>query len=244
MSSFLLGAPPAGGDAQAPPGLASAPHAPPAAPAGGAGRQSHTLTLIAGVGVLLLAMGVGVLIGRSGPSGHSAPPAEVVTVAGAAGTGTAPAAGGASFTGDWPAGTSGFTVQLRTLPLAGTAVSAAEAAKTVATGKGAKGVGALKSEEFSSLTAGSYVIYSGVYRKKDEAEKALRSLKKSFPGASVIKVSNGSSSSGAGSGSGSGSGVGSTPNNPAPPSVLEGLKGSGKSYEEKSKNLPNVVSTG
>ena len=49
--------------------------------------------------------------------------------------------------------------------------------------KGAKGVGALKSEDFSSLKAGSYIVYSGVYHKKPEAEKALAGLKKSFPGA-------------------------------------------------------------
>jgi hypothetical protein len=39
--------------------------------------------------------------------------------------------------------------------------------------------------------------------------------------------------------------VGSSVKHPAPASVLEGLKGAkGKSYEEKSKNLPDVVSTG
>jgi hypothetical protein len=39
--------------------------------------------------------------------------------------------------------------------------------------------------------------------------------------------------------------VGSSESKPAPPAVLESLKGAkGKSYEEKSKNLPDVVSTG
>jgi hypothetical protein len=41
------------------------------------------------------------------------------------------------------------------------------------------------------------------------------------------------------------SGIGSSPSNPAPPSSVESLKGkSGKSYEQESKNLPDVVSTG
>jgi hypothetical protein len=41
------------------------------------------------------------------------------------------------------------------------------------------------------------------------------------------------------------SGVGATPSKPAPPTVLKNLRtGSGQSYEQKSKNLPNVVSTG
>ena len=40
-------------------------------------------------------------------------------------------------------------------------------------------------------------------------------------------------------------GVGATPSKPAPPTVLKNLRtGSGQSYEQKSKNLPNVVSTG
>jgi hypothetical protein len=41
------------------------------------------------------------------------------------------------------------------------------------------------------------------------------------------------------------SGVGSTPSKPAPPAVLKNLrKGGGGSYEQKSKNLPDVVETG
>ncbi len=59
-------------------------------------------------------------------------------------------------------GDDGYTVQLQTLPLHGHDGGAVQAAKSAATAKGAKGVGALKSEEFSSLTAGNYVIYSGV----------------------------------------------------------------------------------
>jgi hypothetical protein len=40
-------------------------------------------------------------------------------------------------------------------------------------------------------------------------------------------------------------GVGQTPSKPAPPSAAEQLKGvKGGSYEQKSKNLPNVISTG
>jgi hypothetical protein len=201
--------------------------------------------VIAGVGVLLLAMGVGVLIGRSGAPKQSAAPAQVITVGAATSTDTGTTGSSeASFTGDWPSGTSGYTVQLQTLPQSGTAVSAVEAAKTSASAKGAKAVGALKSEEFSSLTAGSYVIYSGDYHKKPEAEKALAGLKKSFPGAKVVKVSNGESSSSTGGSSSSG-GAGGSESKPAPPSVLNSLKGAkGKSYEEKSKNLPDVVETG
>ena len=64
----------------------------------------------------------------------------------------------------------------------------------------------------------------------------------------MIDVSTQSSSSEAAEGTkatGSGKGVGETPSKPAPPSVLNNLRSSkGKSYEEKSKNLPDVVETG
>jgi hypothetical protein len=256
MSSVLAGGP-AGGPpsgAASPPTPASAPPSVPNGPAlaDGAGR-GNAVTVIAGVGVLLLAMGVGVLIGRSSASKPSAAPAQVISIASGPATGTPTSSSGASsastFTDDWPAGTSGYTVQLQTLPQASTQASAVEAAKSAASAKGAKGVGALKSEDFSSLTAGNYVIYSGVDHKKAEAEKALTHLKKSFPGASVIKVANGGAGSSAGSGaagsSSGGSGVGSSESHPAPPSVVESLKTTkGKSYEEKSKNLPDVIETG
>ena len=244
MSSVLAGGPPTSSEPARPlPRWDRGRRAP--LRAQGAQGRNNTLTVIAGVGVLLLAMGVGVLIGRSSTGKQGAAPAQTISIAGnptAAGSG---AAGEAAFTGDWPSGTKGFTVQLQTLPQSGTTASAVEAAKSAASAKGAKAVGALKSDEFSSLSAGSYILYAGVYHKRAEAERALAGLKKSFPSASVVEVSNGSSSSSEGAKPASG-GSGSNIEHPAPPSVLPGPKsgGSGKSYEERSKNLPNVVETG
>jgi hypothetical protein len=223
----------------------------PGAPGGEvAPGRGNAVTIIAGVGVLLLAMGIGVLIGRSGgakPSGAAA--AQVITVSTAPTAGATPAT--ESFTGDWPAGSSGYTIELQALPTASTQVSAVQAAKSAAEGKGAKAVGALKSDEFTGLPGGDYIVYSGRYSKKAEAEKALVGLKKSFPTASVLHVGASGGASGAGGAAGTGrkgggkSGVGSSPSNPAPPTVVESLKGkSGKNYEQESKNLPNVVSTG
>ncbi len=192
-------------------------------------------------------MGVGVLIGRSGDGKQQASSPSVITVSQGSSSGSSPASE-ASFTSSWPAGTSGYTIQLQTLPSTGTSVAEVEKAKSSAESKGAKSVGALKSEEFSSLPSGDYLIYSGVYHKRAEAQRALGSLKKKFPGAKVVKVSESSSEKSSGSSessSTSGSGAGSSINHPAPPSVLEGESHShGKSYEEKSKNLPDVVSTG
>ncbi len=202
------------------------------------------LTVIAGVGVLLLAMGVGVLIGRSGSSKQSAPPAQVISVASTPGTGTAAAAAEATFTSDWQSSSKGYTIQLQTLPLAGTSVTAVTAAKTAASAKGAHDVGALKSEDFASLSGSTYVIYSGVYHARAQAQRALHALKKDFPTARVIEVSNGGSSAGAAV-SGSAGKPPSSLTHPAPASTLNKLKSAkGKSYEEKSKNLPDVVETG
>jgi len=126
-------------------------------------QRGNVLTLIAGIGVLLLAMGVGVLIGRSGSSGAAGAAAPQVIVA----TPTTGAAGAAST--PTPQATS-------TTPTSATKTPAA----------------------------------------KPKAKTAQPS------------------------------GVGSVPSKPAPPAVLKNLHtgGSGGSYEQKSKNLPNVVETG
>jgi hypothetical protein len=244
MSSVLLGGPPA---AASPVPPAAPPGSPPSAPQDSAPRGNAVL-LLAGIGVLLLAMGVGVLIGRAGGGSSKQTAAATPQVIN---LGTTGAAGSSelAFTDDWPSGKNGYTVQLQMLPLGGTTTSAVQAAKAAATAKGAKDVGALKSEDFASLTAGSYIVYSGIYKKKPEAAKALAGLKKSFPGAEVINVSSSGASSaarkgGSGSSGGNKSGVGSSLSHPAPPSVLKELhKTKGKSYEEKSKNLPDVVGT-
>jgi hypothetical protein len=244
MSDFLRGeSSGAGGSAGEP--AAPPPITPPQTSSTSAsGQRNSTLTVIAGVGVLLLAMGVGVLIGRSGATKQPATAPQVISVASAPSTSAAATpASEASFTSDWPSGKSGYTVQLQTLPETGTAVSAVESAKSAASAKGAKAVGALKSEEFTSLSGSSYVIYSGVFSKKSEAETAVAGLKKSFPSAKVIKVSNGGGSSSSSEPSAtSPGGVGQSENHPAPPSVLKSLKSvKGKTYEERSKNLPDVV---
>ena len=99
-------------------------------------RQVSPVYAGAGVAVLGLALALGILIGSAGddqPRQVAAAPPQVITVA-------TPAAGqpvAQEFTGDWPDGTDGYTVQLRTLPKDGTDVSAVQAAKSAAQGQGA-----------------------------------------------------------------------------------------------------------
>jgi hypothetical protein len=103
-------------------------------------RASVNTALIAGVGTLLLALGVGVLIGRSSNNSTAkAPPPQVVTVAGggsagAAGTGTT---GGASTTGT-AAQTPGAAAA-KTSKSSSAASVAAAAAASKAVAKKAKG---------------------------------------------------------------------------------------------------------
>jgi hypothetical protein len=120
--------------------------------------RNNSLALIAGVGVLLLAMGVGVLIGRAGSGSAKAPPAQVISLG---------AAGGA----------------------AGAAVT-------------------------PTTTTPAVPIPSST------AKKAAKAKEPAGAGSSITK--------------------------PAPPSAAQNLRsgGTGQSYEQKSKNLPNVVSTG
>jgi hypothetical protein len=118
--------------------------------------------VIAGVGVLLLAMGVGVLIGRSSASTPSAAPAPVISVV-----------------------QPGATTGAATTPTTPTTPTKTPEAP-------AKGGSAAK----PGTTKGA-------------------------------------------------SGAGSSEAHPAPPSVVQNLaKKKGKNYEQESKNLPNVISTG
>jgi hypothetical protein len=153
-----------------------------------------------GVGVVAVVLGVGVLIGRSvsGSTKRASAP-QVISVGGAgAGPATASASAGPKFTGDWPAGKDGYTIELKALPKAGTQAAAVAAAKSDAQKKGAASVGALDSDSYPSLGGGQYVVYSGVYKTQAEATKALKGLKKSFPQAKVIHVAKAGGGSAAG----------------------------------------------
>jgi hypothetical protein len=105
-------------------------------------RTSANTALIAGVGTLLLALGVGVLIGRSSNSSSSkTPAAQVIRVpegggsAGAAGTGTT---GGASSTGA-AAQTPGAAAAKTSKSSAAATAAAAAAASKAAVKKAVKG---------------------------------------------------------------------------------------------------------
>lgn len=161
MSSVLLGGPPRGDSP--PPSPATVPPVP-GSPA--AAQRSNTVSALAGVGVLLLAMGVGVLIGHSANSKPATPPVQVISVA------QPGAAVGTTSTPSTPA----------------------------------------------PAPEGSTKSHSSSKQGSKQSSKQ-------------------SSSHGSGSSSSSG-------NHAAPPVIQNLRSGKGQSYEQKSKSLPNVVSTG
>ena len=173
------------------------------APAASEGKRSRRererdltpLYALGGLFALGVMLAVGVLIGKSGnDAGNTTATPQTITVAGAqaapsSGAANSGSATGTGFQSDWPSGTSGYTVEIETLKVAGSSPTAVDAAKAQASAKGATQVGALDSDQYPSLPAGEYVIYSGVYDSEAEATKALKPLQASFPDATVVKVS-------------------------------------------------------
>ena len=78
----------------------------------------------------------------------------------------------------WPAGKDGFTVVLESIPT--TSGQAAALAKArAALRAGLEDVGVLESSRYSSLHAGYYVVFSGIYASKVDATSAASSAKAS-----------------------------------------------------------------
>jgi hypothetical protein len=76
--------------------------------------------------------------------------------------------------GTWPAGRSGYTVVLNSIPAAG-GRNAAVAQARRARSAGLPQVGVLLSSQFSSLHPGYYVVFSGVYPSRSAADDAVTS---------------------------------------------------------------------
>ena len=172
-------------------------------------RPADVSPLAAVIGIALLGgmLLIGVLIGR-GDTNNDQPPAPVVQVGdqtataqpatttsgGAsttAGAGSTSGSGDAVVTSEWPEGIEGFTVQLSTLPQQGTTADAIDAAKSAASEAGVKDAAVLDSNLYASLPPDTYVLYSGVYSDRKQAQKALTGggLLKSYPSAIVVEVS-------------------------------------------------------
>jgi hypothetical protein len=165
-------------------------------------RPASSLGLALILAVIPLAVGLGVLLGRSSTNGDAkliaalrAQKPEVVASSGDANTGTTTSSGGsanavAAVTSNFPL-QSGYTVELETLSAHQTTLAAVGKAEQTARAKGAKNVGVILESDFTLAPkppAGAAVIYAGVFRTRSEAEQELSKLRAHFPGAKVLTV--------------------------------------------------------
>ncbi len=200
-------------------------------------------TVLAGLALAVLVLGVGILVGRSGQASTGKPPVVNVNGGGGAPVAATPTS---AFASDWPQGKAGWTIQLQTLPKTSTQAAQVAAAKAAAQGKGLAMIGALDSDRYPTLSPGQYVVYSGVYDTQKQAQAQLATAKKGFPTALVVQVSTSGSS-------GSTAPVKGTINLNGPKQAsgtlgtqqLQQLKNASPAQHEKlSLKLPDVTSNG
>jgi SPOR domain len=224
--------------------------APAAAAPPSAGRAAAVLLLL----LLPIAVAVGVLVGRGNGNNDDKLLAAInnVGTTGAA-TGTSLASAPATLTSDFTLD-KGFTVKLSTLP-AGSDQAAADAAKSDAKSKGAADVGIIAPADFTLTPAdpsGDYVLYSGQFKTKAEAEQALKKLKKSFPKATVVAVKRNASGEGAVVANTDFGAVHKVAGSKVTPQKVQQdtqqldqfNKQTGDSYVQSQKGLPDVVAVG
>jgi stage II sporulation protein D len=89
--------------------------------------------------------------------------------------------------GDWPAGRSGYTVVLDSIPES-SGEKAARAEATNAARSGLPSVGVLRSSDFSSLRPGYWVVFTGVYGSAGQAAAAARTASGRYPAAYARQV--------------------------------------------------------
>lgn len=88
---------------------------------------------------------------------------------------------------DWPAGQSGWTVVLASLPESSGRAAGVRAAQS-ALDAGLPEAGVLNSSEYSSLHPGYWVVFSGIYDSEDEAQAALDTARGSYPQAYARQI--------------------------------------------------------
>ena len=141
--------------------------------------------------ILPLAVVIGVLVGKSGGSGSDSKllaairDVKPVTAASSApAAATTATASATSVASDFSL-SKGFAIQLSTTDAAGVS-----GAKQAARSNGASNVGVINPKDFTvkHASGSSYIVYSGQFKTRAAAEKALGMLKKKFPGAHVIEV--------------------------------------------------------
>lgn len=172
-----------------------------ARPSPGRRRRAPGLGTAAVIAVIPLAVAVGVIVGRANSGGDAklgaaiaalrAQKPIVVVSGGGATPGGAPAGVATKVVASTFSLQQGYAVELRTLPAQSADAVAVAKAEQAARAKGATAVGVIDQKAFSvspKPSGSAYILYSGQFKTKAEAEAALAKLKRRFPGALVIAV--------------------------------------------------------
>ena len=88
---------------------------------------------------------------------------------------------------EWPAGQDGWTIVLLSLPQSGGRTAAVDAAHK-ALSAGLTDVGIINSSEFSSLHAGYFVVFSGIYNNEADARAGLDTAQGTYPQSYVRQI--------------------------------------------------------
>jgi hypothetical protein len=166
------------------------------APAGSGARAAAVLFFV----LLPIAVAIGVLVGKGNGNndGDIADAIKNLQAGGGSANQLASTAATTPITSDFTLD-QGYTVELKTLPVDGTDQAAVDSAKQGATSQGAADVGIINTSEFSvtpAPPANTYVLYSGQFKSKAEATKALGKLKAKFKDAQVVSVKKNTSGEG------------------------------------------------
>jgi len=223
-------------------------------PGKGAGPSGARAAAVLFFVVLPIAVAIGVLVGK-GNGNDNQDLANAIKNLQAGGTGSQLASTAAStpITSDWTL-EAGYTVELKMLPQSSDQ-AAVDAAKKAASSQGAPDVGVINPADFTVTPApqgGGYVLYSGQYKTRAEAMKALPKVKGKFLGALVVAVKKNAGGEGQLVNKTAYGDVhkveGFTPNAQKVASdtalVNQEAQKTGKNYVDSQKDLPDVIVVG
>ena len=150
------------------------------------GADTRMTALI--LALLPAAAALGVLVGKHNSGSDKDLIAALRSAPAAAAAGTTASTAAAAVTSDFTLG-SGYVVRLQKLPSTTSAADVAKA-KSAARAKGATGVGVIDPQDFKLKPSSGkdFVIYSGQFKTRAAAQRALKKLKKHFPKAVVVTV--------------------------------------------------------
>lgn len=230
---------------------------PPAAPGAavaGAGRHVENRWIAVALALIPVAAAIGVLVGHHGSGGGS--DAQLLAAlrgsggaAATSGTAAGSAGGAAAIPSDFSLA-KGYVVRLGTLPGTGTDAAAVARDERAARAKGATGVGVINPSDFvlRPASGSSYVLYSGQFKTRSEAARALAKLRRHFPKAAVVAVSPAAASGGKTAGRISTSASVATQEHPTAKQQADGAQivqqiqtTKGKTYVQQQRKLPDTI---